>query len=275
MPIAYPSRPMLVPPRLIAEASHPDELSPSQKWSFAHSTPLLHGPTAPLAASSVRAHRTDAQGQSPQWSETDFPPLHGFGGMMDHDAQWIEPREIREDESEKTTSDSPSSLSVQPSTPVPPLGRNATGGEDTQGDSTSSDAHVQELTMPPTPEFSVSSLTPVTPRTGTSFPRTPQSANMRGPAGVHVHDGSLIQYADAMTPKKGARFAYHNDGAPEMQERYLDPLTIFVGGLEMFGPHAWDEDRLWELFGKYGEVENVQLVKPRKSRQIRSSCTRY
>ena len=70
-----------------------------------------------------------------------------------------------------------------------------------------------------------------------------------------------------ITPKKGGRFGYHHEGvdsASEAEGKSLDPLTIFVGGLEMFGQHAWDEGKLWELFGKHGEVENVQLVKPRR-----------
>ena len=220
-----------------------------------------------MATSSGRI-ATDIQGQSPQWSETDFPPLHGFHQLMNCNTRWIEPREIQEveDTSEKGASDSPSSLSVQPATPVPPLGSNGPSGEETQGDSTNPRARIQELTIPPTPEFSASSLTvtPITPRTVTSFPRTPQSAYMRTP--VHVNDGSAAEGTDAITPKKGGRFGYHHEGvnnAPEMEGRSVDPLTIFVGGLEMLGPHAWDEGKLWELFGKHGEVENVQLVKPR------------
>ncbi|KAK7695345.1 hypothetical protein QCA50_002536 [Cerrena zonata] len=267
MPLVYPLRPMLVPPRLTAEPGAADDLSSSpHKWTFAHSTPALRGPTSPLAL--VDGCAIDGQGQSPQWSETDFPPLHGFNELMQHSARWIEPREIPEvdEHSEKATSDSPSSLSVQPATPVPPRQSNSVGGEDTQGDSTNPDRHVQELTIPPTPEYSVSPLTPITPRTGSSFPRTPQSAYMRGP-GVRVNDGSLVEVenANTVTPRKGAYYGYHAHGGEEVspaEERYLDPLTVFVGGLEMFGPHAWDEGRLWELFGKYGEVENVQLVKP-------------
>ena len=229
---------------------------------------MLRGPPSPIASSSGRI-RTDTQGQSPQWSETDFPPLHGFHQLMNCNTRWIEPREIQEveDTSEKGASDSPSSLSVQPATPVPPLGSNGPSGEETQGDSTNPRARIQELTIPPTPEFSASSLTvtPITPRTVTSFPRTPQSVYMRAP--VHVHDGSATEATDAITPKKGGRFGYHHEGvdsASEAEGKSLDPLTIFVGGLEMFGQHAWDEGKLWELFGKHGEVENVQLVKPRR-----------
>ncbi|KAF9015599.1 hypothetical protein BDQ17DRAFT_1418651 [Cyathus striatus] len=42
----------------------------------------------------------------------------------------------------------------------------------------------------------------------------------------------------------------------------VDPTTLFVGGLEMYGPGAWDENRLRHIFSKYKGLVNVQLVKP-------------
>ena len=42
----------------------------------------------------------------------------------------------------------------------------------------------------------------------------------------------------------------------------VDPKTVFVGGLEPFGPRAWDEPRLREIFEKYGVVQKVHIVNP-------------
>ncbi|KZT02481.1 uncharacterized protein LAESUDRAFT_752188 [Laetiporus sulphureus 93-53] len=45
-------------------------------------------------------------------------------------------------------------------------------------------------------------------------------------------------------------------------ESELDATTIFVGGLEMHGSDAWDEMKLRALFGKYGNIKSVHLVRP-------------
>jgi hypothetical protein len=42
----------------------------------------------------------------------------------------------------------------------------------------------------------------------------------------------------------------------------LDPTTIFVGGLEIHGRCTWDEQRLRRVFGQYGEITEVKLVRP-------------
>ena len=42
----------------------------------------------------------------------------------------------------------------------------------------------------------------------------------------------------------------------------IDPLTIFVGGLEVHGRCTWDEHRLKRVFGQYGEIAEVKLVRP-------------
>ena len=42
----------------------------------------------------------------------------------------------------------------------------------------------------------------------------------------------------------------------------VDPSTLFVGGLEMFGPNAWDEGKVRKCFEKYGVLENVKFVRP-------------
>ena len=43
---------------------------------------------------------------------------------------------------------------------------------------------------------------------------------------------------------------------------FFDPKTVFVGGLDAFGPDAWGVDRLRAVFEKYGVVEDVKLICP-------------
>ncbi|CAL1694040.1 unnamed protein product [Somion occarium] len=282
IPQIYAGHPVPVPLRMPGGSGSLDGLSPAspEKWTFAHSTPFLQEPTTSLA-SSGQMTTSDAQAQSPQWSETDFPPLRALAGLMDHGMRWADSTEVQEvdgSDHEPSTSPSPSSsLSVQPATPVPPHEGSNADDED-GGVVTSSPSRLrievddgQELAVPPTPEFSVSSLTPITPRTATSsFPRTPQSAHHTGFDQVHVDDGSYRgPVQEFHTPRKGGRFGVYgtqddvgfgvvnNHGGRE-----LDPLTIFVGGLEMYGPHAWDEEKLRRIFEQYGEIEDIQLVRP-------------
>ncbi|KAI0319752.1 hypothetical protein OF83DRAFT_1082036 [Amylostereum chailletii] len=42
----------------------------------------------------------------------------------------------------------------------------------------------------------------------------------------------------------------------------FDPTTIFIGGMEMFGPNAWDDGRVRTVFGQYGPIENVKFIRP-------------
>ncbi|KAL4067375.1 hypothetical protein V8B97DRAFT_1919100 [Scleroderma yunnanense] len=53
----------------------------------------------------------------------------------------------------------------------------------------------------------------------------------------------------------------------EMKARPVrDPTTIFVGGLEMYGPKAWDESKLRTLFSKYGGIKFVKVIRPSNKR---------
>lgn len=60
---------------------------------------------------------------------------------------------------------------------------------------------------------------------------------------------------------------------PELQEvptqRSIDPTSLFVGGLEIIGPSAWDEEKVRLHFAKYGGLQHVKLVRPRKSVPVR------
>ena len=98
--------------------------------------------------------------------------------------------------------------------------------------------------MPQTPALDASSITPASP--GSQFPVTPTSCN------DNTHQ--------SVQPK--------SLGEPETpmnrSDRELDPTTLFVGGLEMFGPGAWDEEKVKNFFARFGGLESVKVVRPCK-----------
>lgn len=105
----------------------------------------------------------------------------------------------------------------------------------------------QELYIPQTPGLDKAS-TPITP--GSQFPVTPTS---------YAEDESQeIDYTEfngknTMTYPRGLR-----------TDREIDPTTLFVGGLEMFGPGAWDEEKVKNFFSRFGGLESVKVVRPCK-----------
>lgn len=52
------------------------------------------------------------------------------------------------------------------------------------------------------------------------------------------------------------------DGEDVEKRKEVDPTTLFVGGLELFGPGAWDEEKLTKTFSRYGGLEHVKIVRP-------------
>jgi hypothetical protein len=50
----------------------------------------------------------------------------------------------------------------------------------------------------------------------------------------------------------------------DQSQKSLDHTTVFIGGMEMFGPNAWDEARVRAVFGKFGEIEGVKFIRPGK-----------
>jgi hypothetical protein len=111
---------------------------------------------------------------------------------------------------------------------------------------TSDQEEGQEVDMPPTPEFGRSPITPKTP--GSQFPETPTTGDFCG---------------DFQMPFKydcKERPSYFGD--TRTGEKELDPTTIFVGGLEMNGPNAWNEEKVRSFFAKFGGIEAVKVVRP-------------
>jgi hypothetical protein len=107
-------------------------------------------------------------------------------------------------------------------------------------------AEGQDVDIPPTPEFGRSPLTPKTPQ----FPQTPNTGNFNDDFKTLSFNGPLSKAKDP----------YFGDAVAGEGE--VDPTTIFVGGLEMYGPTAWDEAKVHAFFSKFGGVENVKVVRP-------------
>ncbi|KAF8807798.1 hypothetical protein BYT27DRAFT_7189890 [Phlegmacium glaucopus] len=101
----------------------------------------------------------------------------------------------------------------------------------------------QELFMPQTPALDTSSITPITP--GSQFPITPTSCDDK-----------------SMRPKT---LGERENPIMNRSDRELDPTTLFVGGLEMFGPGAWDEEKVKNFFARFGGLESVKVVRPLNS----------
>ena len=115
------------------------------------------------------------------------------------------------------------------STPGTPLSETSRADSDT-------DSGEQDLFMPQTPALDASSITPVSP--GSQFPVTPTSCNDN----LHQPETPMMNRSD----------------------REIDPTTLFVGGLEMFGPGAWDEEKVKNFFARFGGLESVKVVRPCK-----------
>ena len=108
-----------------------------------------------------------------------------------------------------------------------------------------SDNEEQELFIPQTPSLDTVSITPITP--GPQFPITPTSCDN------NVHQ--------SMRHKNLGEKENFMENRPD---RELDPMTLFVGGLEMFGPGAWDEEKVKNFFVRFGGLESVKVVRPCK-----------
>jgi len=101
--------------------------------------------------------------------------------------------------------------------------------------------------MPQTPDLDGLSITPLTP--ASQFPITPTDCE--------------ADAAQDPFQQKG----YHSRGnvnsfKVSRPEREIDPTTLFVGGLEMYGPGAWDEEKVRKFFLRFGGLESVKVVRP-------------
>ncbi|KAF8559994.1 hypothetical protein OG21DRAFT_1502343 [Imleria badia] len=103
-----------------------------------------------------------------------------------------------------------------------------------------------------TPDFGTSPITPRTP--GSLMLRTPTTASYMG-------DFQSMSFRDYDSQGSLAQLSQE-----KRDDHVVDPTTIFVGGLEMFGPNAWDEGKVRALFSKYGGIETVKVIRPTNKR---------
>ncbi|KAH9950895.1 hypothetical protein B0H21DRAFT_407380, partial [Amylocystis lapponica] len=255
-------------------AASPGDLSLTPGTTFAHSTPFLHAPASPVTPWSTK---------SPRWSPRDFPPLgdqHAGGHIFRSQSSKLWGDRANDEEETalgagSTASDSPSSsLSVNASTPLaepdadpiedaPELTTSSSPVQSRHSDFGSREAD----NTPLTPEFSLSPITPLTPRTGHNFPQTPTSAISSTAFGgsQSLYDETDYKGLRNFTPRGSGRLG-GRDGPLRDTGRELDPATIFVGGLEIFGTHVWTEAQLHSHFGRFGQIEDIQLVRPLNKR---------
>ncbi|KAG7098997.1 hypothetical protein E1B28_000883 [Marasmius oreades] len=87
----------------------------------------------------------------------------------------------------------------------------------------------------------------------TSTPKSPASAFLLTPTST---DGRSIREVD----NDDYNFRLHNPRTS--MEKVVDTSTLFVGGLDMHGPGAWDEAKLQNYFQRFGGLQNVKIVRP-------------
>ncbi|KAJ7446435.1 hypothetical protein B0H11DRAFT_2336849 [Mycena galericulata] len=172
---------------------------------------------------------------SKEWTDVDFPPLgDSKGDRRAERGVWADKKLSMADDREDGDRPS-SSLSVviaEANSALPHRDPNAASYQDEE----------QELDIPDTPALGMSPITPKT--SGSQFPATPTSTN------GDLQSSSFQSYE---SKEKNGYFEDTKD---------LDPTTLFVGGLEMYGPGAWDEDRVSAFFGRFGGLESVKVVRP-------------
>ncbi|KAG5644609.1 hypothetical protein DXG03_008087 [Asterophora parasitica] len=183
------------------------------------------------------ANSVAGDGHPVKWSDMDFPPLgNAKGSMKPGSGVWSDRR-----------------VSSSQHTRSPSLGAYS-ATSDFPGVGHSSKDRGQELDMPPTPGLGRSPLTPKTP----GFPATPTI----GDEDIHAHRMSMRENFEG--PEGGKDHGYYGDFASR-EQRDIDPMTLFVGGLETFGPGAWDEEKVTKFFSRFGGLEDVKIVRPLNS----------
>ncbi|PSS29591.1 hypothetical protein PHLCEN_2v2739 [Hermanssonia centrifuga] len=193
-------------------------------WAPTYSSPPIRGPSLPVVGGNRKDITVDTVLPS-DWSEGDFPPLHNIGhrgrgrqGSTAFASHW--------------TADI-----------AGPLDEVFNGND-----------RGVELSVPPTPEFSVSSITPNTPKTAHSFPQTPQSSMSMSFMG-ELSRNPLVQ-----TPRKSGVFDLR-DASTDNTNKECYPTTIWIGGLDIFSSNPWNEDKVRNLFEKYGDIEDLQFIR--------------
>ncbi|PCH34009.1 hypothetical protein WOLCODRAFT_160525 [Wolfiporia cocos MD-104 SS10] len=253
-----------------------DDFEPShQAWNFSHSTPFIGGPSSPFHSRSPGSRVVKSHFRSPKWSLGDSPPLHliraeGYVGTLSEDGNrsWGD-REIREDGAGVVLGDQTATKSQIGISPTKAR-LDASSHSQLEGDASQSRSLPASPLMsqfaqtgrtnsiPPTPGFVVSPITPLSPKTVRNYPDTPTSAESR-----IGEEPDLQTSAHYSAPKyvRGSGGKYEPSWSVNVEKEF-DPNTIFVGGLDMYTSDTWDEGQLRAIFERYGQIENIQFVRP-------------
>jgi hypothetical protein len=94
-------------------------------------------------------------------------------------------------------------------------------------------------------------------------PRNTRAVKRNAGSTLDFYDTFAIPPAPRWSEARPQRRAGPCDENADVSIRNVfDPATIFVGGLEVHGRCTWDEQRLRRVFGQYGEIVEVKLVRP-------------
>lgn len=171
------------------------------------------------------------------WGDSEFPPLSNMqeGGQRESlpwgDSGTILPLDKRSVE-----------LSPALTNSTLPSSRRSTASKSSVNSVVCDEG--QEIDVLGTPELGMS---PITPDTSNSlFPVTPSASS-----------GDLTSFNSYSS--KGMFGSYGGEAPPPKE---IDPTTIFVGGLEIMGPGAWDQEKVERYFSRFGIIEDVTVVRP-------------
>ncbi|KAI0275047.1 hypothetical protein BC834DRAFT_27703 [Gloeopeniophorella convolvens] len=93
-------------------------------------------------------------------------------------------------------------------------------------------------------------------------PKSPEPTYPRISSGFGFYDNFSAPSASQWPELRPRRSVVPCDENMDVNRDGLDPTTIFVGGLEVHGRCTWDEQRLRRVFGQYGEIDEIKLVRP-------------
>ncbi|THH19048.1 hypothetical protein EW146_g2051 [Bondarzewia mesenterica] len=258
----------------LAEQSHtvqsPEEPAAAE-WASMHHRRQPSSPTSPTA------HRGQSAGAARSLLLPLRPRIHSGNSrsLIDEDVKkadedvkdfsathnerwnaslsWGESRMDSDEDSDDGRSSEPDFVYPTLSAPITPAKRRVAAADQPsslkdQGVQTNlevaslTEGYAADDKAPITPESAPSLISPDTP--GFTYPPTPDSGSVVDPA---------IQMPTLNLDEEAA-------------VKDLDPTTIFVGGLEMYGSNAWDENRVKGVFGKYGDIADVKVVRPLNKR---------
>lgn len=162
-------------------------------------------------------------------------------------------------------------MSVNPPTTPASLRSRSHSGIPAAAETSSTPPHDFAATSTPH-STGAASIVEMSPDRSTA-PRTPKSAQIPIPTGMHDSTARSKSFERdlvcgperAETPSQPPLLRSLNNEWLASDKPRVDPTAIFVGGLDIYSDDVWDESHLNALFAKYGRVENIQLVRPRKA----------